>query len=193
MLFGGRRSTVIPLVHEAFDWQHGVFLGATMSSETTAAAAGQVGTLRFDPFAMLPFCGYNMADYFENWLEIGRRGDADKLPKIFYVNWFRKGEDGRFLWPGFGDNSRVLAWVFGRCEGHTEAVETPIGFVPAEGAIDTQGLSISDDDLAALVRVDPEEFRAQLPQFKAHLARFGERLPAELHAQFEALEERLGA
>jgi len=192
MLFGGRRSTVIPLVHEAFDWEHGVFLGATMSSETTAAAAGEVGALRFDPFAMLPFCGYNMADYFEHWLEIGRRDDADKLPKIFYVNWFRKGEDGRFLWPGFRDNSRVLAWVFGRCEGHTEAVETPIGYVPPAGAIDIEGLDISAEDLAGLVKVDPEEYRAQLPQFREHLARFGDRLPDELRKQLDALEERLG-
>jgi phosphoenolpyruvate carboxykinase (GTP) len=193
MLFGGRRSTVVPLVHEAFDWEHGVFLGATMSSETTAAAAGQVGKLRFDPFAMLPFCGYNMADYFEHWLEIGRRGDADKLPRIFYVNWFRKGEDGRFLWPGFGENSRVLEWVFRRCAGDAEATETPIGLVPTEGDLYTDGLDIDADDLAAVLRVDPDELRAQLPQVKEHLARFGDRLPQEVRAQLDALEERLGA
>ena len=133
ILLGGRRATTIPLVHEAFDWEHGVFLGATMSSETTAAAAGKVGQLRFDPFAMLPFCGYNMADYFEHWLEIGRRGDAAKLPRIFYVNWFRKDADGRFLWPGFGENSRVLEWVFRRCAGDADAHETPIGLVPGAG------------------------------------------------------------
>ena len=129
-LFGGRRATVVPLVREAFDWEHGVFLGATMSSETTAAAAGQVGQLRFDPFAMLPFCGYNMAEYFAHWLDIGVRGDTAKLPRIFYVNWFRKDDGGRFLWPGFGENSRVLAWIFRRCDDDVEAVDTPIGRVP---------------------------------------------------------------
>jgi phosphoenolpyruvate carboxykinase (GTP) len=193
MLFGGRRSTVLPLVHEAFDWEHGVFLGATMSSETTAAAVGQVGKLRFDPFAMLPFCGYNMADYFEHWLEIGRRGDSAKLPRIFYVNWFRKGEDGRFLWPGFGENSRVLEWVFRRCAGDAGARETPIGLVPGDGDLYTGGLAVSEEDLAAVLRVDPEEFRAQLPQVREHLALFGDRLPAEVHAQLEALERRLDA
>jgi phosphoenolpyruvate carboxykinase (GTP) len=193
MLFGGRRSTVVPLVHEAFDWEHGVFLGATMSSETTAAAAGQVGKLRFDPFAMLPFCGYNMADYFGHWLEIGRRGEAGKLPRIFYVNWFRKDDEGRFLWPGFGENSRVLEWVFRRCEGEADAVETPIGLVPAEGDLDTDGLDISAEDLTAVLRVDPDELRAQLPQVKEHLATFGQRLPEEVHRQLEALERRLGA
>jgi phosphoenolpyruvate carboxykinase (GTP) len=193
MLFGGRRSTVVPLVHEAFDWEHGVFLGATMSSQTTAAAAGKVGQLRFDPFAMLPFCGYNMADYFEHWLEIGRRGDADKLPKIFYVNWFRKGDDGHFLWPGYGENSRVLAWIFGRCEGHTDAVETPIGYMPAvEGGIDTRGLDIDPADLREILTVDTEGVCASLPQLREHLAQFGDRLPEELHRQLKALEERLG-
>jgi phosphoenolpyruvate carboxykinase (GTP) len=193
MLFGGRRSTVVPLVHEAFDWEHGVFLGSTMSSETTAAAAGQVGKLRFDPMAMLPFCGYNMADYFAHWLEIGNRGDADKLPKIFYVNWFRKDEAGRFLWPGFGENSRVLAWVFGRCAGTADAEETPIGLVPTAGAIPTDGLDMSDDDLAHVLAVDPEEFRAQLPQVQEHLATFGDNLPDELRAQMDALAQRLGS
>jgi phosphoenolpyruvate carboxykinase (GTP) len=192
MLFGGRRATVVPLVHEAFDWEHGVFLGATMSSETTAAAAGQVGQLRFDPFAMLPFCGYNMADYFEHWLEIGRRGDADKLPRIFYVNWFRKAEDGRFLWPGFGENSRVLEWVFRRCAGDAGARETPIGLVPGDGDLYTGGLDIAAEDLAAVLEVDPAQLRAQLPQVKEHLARFGDDLPDALRAQFEALERRLG-
>jgi phosphoenolpyruvate carboxykinase (GTP) len=191
MLFGGRRSTVVPLVHEAFDWEHGVFLGATMSSETTAAAAGQVGKLRFDPFAMLPFCGYDMAAYFEHWLEIGRRAEAEKLPRIFYVNWFRKDEGGRFLWPGFGENSRVLAWVFGRCAGTAEAVQSPIGLLPAPDAIDTEGLDISAEAMAKVLAVEPADLRAQLPQVKEHLARFGDRLPPELHAQLAALEQRL--
>ncbi len=191
MLFGGRRSTVVPLVHEAFDWEHGVFLGATMSSEKTAAAEGQVGELRFDPFAMLPFCGYNMASYMAHWLEIGRREGAD-LPRIFYVNWFRKDEGGRFLWPGFGENSRVLEWVFRRCDGAVEAEETPIGLVPREGDLNTEGLDIDEADLAAVLRVDAEEFKAQLPQFREHLATFGDSLPAEIRTQFDALEKRLG-
>jgi len=190
-MFGGRRATAVPLVAEAFDWQHGVFLGATMSVETTAAAAGAVGELRFDPFAMLPFCGYNMADYFKNWLRIGKRGDADKLPRIFYVNWFRKDEDGGFLWPGFGDNSRVLKWIFQRCDGDAEARETPIGLVPAADAIDTEGLEISADAMDELLTVDPEPVRAQLPQVEEHLARFGDSLPDELRSQFEALKQRL--
>ena len=193
MLFGGRRSTVVPLVHEAFDWEHGVFMGATMSSETTAAAAGQVGKLRFDPFAMLPFCGYNMADYFAYWLKIGERADAEKLPRIFYVNWFRKDDGGRFLWPGFGENSRVLAYIFRRCDGQAAAVESPIGLVPADGAIDTGGLDVSAEDMAEVLNVDPEELRAQLPQVKEHLATFGDDLPEPVRRQLEALEQRLGA
>jgi phosphoenolpyruvate carboxykinase (GTP) len=165
-----------------------------MGSEKTAAAAGTVGELRFDPMAMLPFCGYNMADYFGHWLEIGRREGA-KLPKIFYVNWFRKDEDGRFLWPGFGENSRVLAWIFRRCEGATDAVETPIGLVPAqgEGGIELTGLELSDDAMAQLLEVDPEAWTQQLPQMREHYARFGDRLPDELRSQLEQLEQRLGA
>jgi phosphoenolpyruvate carboxykinase (GTP) len=193
MLFGGRRATVVPLVHEARDWEHGVFLGSTMSSETTAAQAGAVGQLRFDPMAMLPFCGYNMADYFDHWLEIGRRNGAT-LPRIFYVNWFRKDDNGKFLWPGFGDNSRVLAWMFRRLEGAAEAVDTPIGLVPpvGEGGIDTSGLDISGEALDKLLEVDPECWIEQLPQTREHYARFGERLPRELRGQFEELERRLG-
>jgi phosphoenolpyruvate carboxykinase (GTP) len=193
MLFGGRRSTVVPLVTEAFDWQHGVFLGATMSSEKTAAATGTVGELRFDPFAMLPFCGYDMADYFAHWLQIERDADPEKLPRIFYVNWFRKDSDGNFLWPGYGENSRVLSWVFARCAGHGAANETPIGLIPpvdGEG-INTTGLNVSAEDMAELLRVDIEEWRAQLPQFRAHLAKF-DGLPPELNAQLDALEKRLG-
>jgi phosphoenolpyruvate carboxykinase (GTP) len=190
MLFGGRRSTVVPLVHEAFDWEHGVFLGSVMASETTAAAAGAVGKLRRDPFAMLPFCGYHMADYFAHWLEIGRR-DGAKLPKIFYVNWFRKDAGGRWLWPGFGENSRVLAWVFGRCAGSADARETPIGLLPTADALDVEGLDVSAEDLAELLRVDAEEWKAELPSIHEHFAQFGDHLPAELHDQLTALEARL--
>jgi phosphoenolpyruvate carboxykinase (GTP) len=190
-LFGGRRATVVPLVQEAFDWEHAVFMGATMSSETTAAAAGAVGQLRFDPMAMLPFCGYNMGDYFAHWLEVGKREGAE-LPRVFYVNWFRKDADGKFLWPGFGENSRVLEWVFRRCEDAAEAVETPVGLLPTEDAIDTDGLNVSAEAMRELLSVDTELVKAQLPQVKEHLAKFGEKLPAEISAQLEALEERLG-
>jgi phosphoenolpyruvate carboxykinase (GTP) len=190
-LFGGRRATVQPLVTESFDWEHGVFLGATMSSETTAAAAGKVGELRFDPMAMLPFCGYNMADYFGHWLGMGRE-HPNKMPRIFVVNWFRKDGDGKFIWPGYGENSRVLEWVFRRCEGEAEAVDTPIGLVPAKGEINTEGLSITDAEMAEILTLDNEAAAAQLPQIEAHLAQFGDDLPDEIHAQFEALRERLG-
>jgi phosphoenolpyruvate carboxykinase (GTP) len=189
-LFGGRRATTVPLVHEAFDWEHGVFLGATMSSEKTAAAAGNVGELRFDPMAMLPFCGYNMADYLAHWLKAGEREGA-QLPRIFYVNWFRKDDDGKFLWPGFGENSRVLEWVFRRCEGTADATETAIGLLPAEGAINTEGLNIDEDAMQELLSVDEDLVRQQLPQVKEHLAQFGDKLPAALTAQLEALEARL--
>jgi phosphoenolpyruvate carboxykinase (GTP) len=192
-LFGGRRATVVPLVAEAFDWAHGVFLGATMSVETTAAAAGEVGQLRFDPMAMLPFCGYNMADYFGHWLGLERKSDPEKLPKVFLVNWFRKDEAGNFLWPGYGENSRVLEWVFRRCDGEAEATETPIGRVPAKGALDTAGLDVSDEALDELLTVDPEAVREQLPQVREHLAKFGDRLPEEIRSQLDGLEERLGA
>jgi phosphoenolpyruvate carboxykinase (GTP) len=193
ILFGGRRSTVVPLVREAFDWEHGVFLGSIMSSETTAAAAGAVGKLRFDPFAMLPFCGYHMADYFRHWLEIGERGDASKLPRMYHVNWFRKDASGRFLWPGFGENSRVLAWIFRRCEGKAEAVETPAGLVPAPGAIDTEGLAVGEQQMTELLEVEPGGFREELPAVHEHFAKFGDRLPQELRDQLAQLEERLGA
>jgi phosphoenolpyruvate carboxykinase (GTP) len=191
-LFGGRRATVVPLVTEAFDWEHGVFMGAIMASEKTAAATGSVGELRFDPMAMLPFCGYNMGDYFGHWLESGRRAGA-KLPKVFMVNWFRKDDEGRFLWPGFGENSRVLAWVAERCDGHGEVEETPIGLVPAKDGIDTSGLDASPEAMAKLLDVDPDEWRAQLPQLREHLAKFGDALPDELAAQLDALEARLEA
>ncbi len=189
-LFGGRRASVVPLVHEAFDWEHGVFLGATMSSEKTAAASGNVGELRFDPMAMLPFCGYNMADYFAHWLKAGEREGAE-LPRIFYVNWFRKDADGKFLWPGFGENSRVLEWVFRRCEGTADAIETAIGLLPAEGAINTEGLNIDEGAMRELLSVDEDLVRQQLPQLKEHLATFGDQLPAELREQLAGLERRL--
>jgi phosphoenolpyruvate carboxykinase (GTP) len=189
-LFGGRRATSVPLVREAFDWEHAVFLGATMSSEQTAAAFGTVGQLRFDPFAMLPFCGYNMGDYFAHWLKIGEH-DGGKLPKVFYVNWFRKDADGKFIWPGFGENSRVLEWVFRRCDGEAEAAETPVGLVPAPGALNVEGLDLAPEALAELLAVDVEQVRAELPQVHEHLARFGEHLPAAVRAQLEALEQRL--
>jgi phosphoenolpyruvate carboxykinase (GTP) len=194
MLFGGRRSTVVPLVHEARDWDHGVFMGSIMSSETTAAQAGAVGKLRFDPMAMLPFCGYHMGDYFAHWINSGQREGA-QLPKIFYVNWFRKDAGGKFLWPGFGENSRVLAWVFQRCAGTAAAQDTPIGLIPpvGEGGIDTDGLDVSDSDMTELLAVDTEGWKAQLPQVQAHFAEFGEKLPAALRAQLTALEQRLSS
>ncbi|HEX2038146.1 MAG TPA: phosphoenolpyruvate carboxykinase (GTP) [Acidimicrobiales bacterium] len=190
ILFGGRRSSVVPLIHEAFDWEHGVFLGSIMASETTAAAEGPT-RLRRDPFAMLPFCGYNMADYFAHWLSIGERTDPEKLPRIFYVNWFRKDDNGKWLWPGYGENSRVLEWVFERCAGRGEATETAIGWVPAPGAIDTEGLDVPDDDMAELLRVDVEEWRGEIPSIQEHYAQFGDRLPDALTDELQALEKRL--
>ncbi len=192
ILFGGRRSTVVPLITEAFDWRHGVFLGSIMASETTAAAAGAVGKLRRDPFAMLPFCGYNMADYFGHWLSIGRKADPAKLPRLFYVNWFRKNAHGRFLWPGFGDNSRVLEWVFERCAGRGEAVETPIGLLPTPSAIPTEGMNIAPEAMAELLRIDVEGWRQELPLIAQHFGNLGERMPFELREELDELEKRLG-
>ncbi len=192
ILFGGRRASVVPLVFQSFDWEHGVFLGSIMASETTAAAAGAVGNLRRDPFAMLPFCGYNMADYFGHWLRIGAGADPAKLPKIFYVNWFRKDADGRWLWPGYGENSRVLEWVFRRVAGEGDAVETPIGLVPAPGAINTDGLDVTPEDMELLLTVDADDWRAEVPSIRQHFATFGDRLPSPLAAAVDALEERLG-
>ncbi|NLZ62280.1 MAG: phosphoenolpyruvate carboxykinase (GTP) [Lentisphaerae bacterium] len=190
-LFGGRRKTVVPLVNEALDWEHGVFMGATMASEMTAAAVGVLGQLRFDPFAMLPFCGYNMGDYFKHWLKIGAYKGA-KLPKIYYVNWFRKNDDGKWLWPGYGENSRVLKWIFERCEGTAACKQTAIGNLPAEGSLDLKGLKVPAEDQALLLGVDTEGWKALLPQIEDHFAKFGDRLPAELHKQLEALKKRLG-
>jgi phosphoenolpyruvate carboxykinase (GTP) len=167
-------------------------MGSIMASETTAAASGAVGKLRRDPFAMLPFCGYNMADYWAHWLEVGAAADPAKLPRIFYVNWFRKNADGKFMWPGFGENSRVLEWVFARCSGTAAAVETPIGYLPAEGAIPTDGLDVPSADLLELLRIDPEEWRAEVPLIDEFYAKFGEHVPEQLRDELAALEKRLG-
>jgi phosphoenolpyruvate carboxykinase (GTP) len=194
IMFGGRRATVVPLVHEARDWEHGTFIGSIMSSETTMAQAGEVGKLRFDPMAMLPFCGYHMGDYFAHWLRLAER-DGAEMPKVFYVNWFRKDENGKFMWPGFGENSRVLAWIFGRLTGETKAQETAIGLVPpiGEGGINTENLDVSAETMAKLLEVDDEGWAAALPQIKEHFASFGDKLPAELAEQLRTLEQRLDA
>jgi phosphoenolpyruvate carboxykinase (GTP) len=194
ILFGGRRKTTIPLVTEARDWTHGVYMGATLSSETTAAAVGQVGVVRRDPMAMLPFIGYNGGDYFAHWIEMGKGldGDASKLPRIFYVNWFRRDDDGRFLWPGFGENSRVLKWVVERIEGHGGAIETPVGYVPTPDALDVGGLDLTTDELEMALRVDPEEWKAEIPQVTDWFHKFGDKLPGVLWAELDALKARLG-
>jgi phosphoenolpyruvate carboxykinase (GTP) len=191
ILFGGRRATVVPLVSEALNWRHGTFLGSIMASEKTAAAAGQIGELRRDPMAMLPFCGYHMGDYFAHWLRMGEKGGA-KMPKIFYVNWFRKSTEGKFLWPGYAENSRVLKWIFDRCEGTAAAVETPIGRLPAEGALDLNGLTISQDAMAELLKVDRDGWKAELPLIREHFRTFGVKLPQGLSDELSALEQRLG-
>ncbi|MGY9073148.1 MAG: phosphoenolpyruvate carboxykinase (GTP) [Acidimicrobiales bacterium] len=190
ILFGGRRATTVPLVAEASDWEHGVFLGSVMSSEKTAAAAGAIGEVRRDPFAMLPFCGYNFGDYFQHWLKIGKREGA-QLPKLFYVNWFRKDAEGKFMWPGFGENLRVLKWVLERVSGEGEAVETPIGAVPTASAIDVKGLGLDDETMAQLLAVNTDEWLAELQLIKEHYADLGERLPQEMLDQLAALETRL--
>ncbi len=191
ILFGGRRQTTIPLVSEARDWVHGVFMGATLSSETTAAATGKVGVVRRDPMAMLPFIGYNAGDYFAHWVEMGKRGDAQALPRIFYVNWFRK-EDGRWLWPGFGENSRVLKWVVERIEGRASATDTPVGHVPSVDDLDLDGLDASREDIAAALRVDAEEWRAEVPQISEWFEKFGNKLPTVLWTELDGLKARLG-
>ncbi len=193
ILFGGRRASVVPLIYEALSWRHGTFLGAIMSSETTAAAAGAVGTLRHDPFAMLPFCGYHMGDYFAHWLAMGAKAEAHKLPRIYYVNWFRKNAEGRFLWPGYGENSRVLKWIFERVAGGGKAVDTPIGRVPAPGGLDLAGLRIPDQSAAELLRVDVEAWIAELPVIRKHFEKFGAKLPQGLREELAALEHRLQA
>ncbi|AAZ54121.1 phosphoenolpyruvate carboxykinase (GTP) [Thermobifida fusca] len=192
ILFGGRRATAVPLVVEAFNWQHGVYLGANVASERTAAAEGKVGELRRDPFAMLPFCGYNMGDYFGHWLKIGRQTDPDKLPRIYYVNWFRKNDEGKFIWPGFGENSRVIKWIIERLEGKAAAQDTPIGRVPTPEALDTEGLDISQEDLELLLSVDREVWRQEADLVPDFFNSFGDRLPKELWDEYEALRQRLG-
>jgi len=190
ILFGGRRATTVPLVTEAFDWQHGTFLGSIMASEKTAAAAGTIGELRRDPMAMLPFCGYHMGDYFAHWLKVGSREGA-KMPRIFYVNWFRKDDQGKFIWPGFGENSRVLEWVFGRCDEEAEAVETPIGRLPTADALNTEGLDLDRSKLEELLEVDVDGWKQELPLIDEHLSKFGDKLPQGLRDELEALRRRL--
>jgi phosphoenolpyruvate carboxykinase (GTP) len=190
-LFGGRRASTIPLVNEAFDWEHGVFMGSAAGSETTAANLSKTGVLRHDPFAMLPFCGYNMGDYFAHWLSMAQRTDPAKLPRIFFVNWFRKGDDGRFLWPGYGENSRVLKWIFERVEGRGKAVETPIGYLPTSDALDLFGLDMPPEDLQQLLTVDPEGWENEAAGLATYYDGFGDRLPAALRGQLAALQERL--
>jgi len=194
IMFGGRRASTVPLVTQAFDWEHGVFLGSIMASETTAAQQGEVGKLRFDPMAMLPFCGYNFADYFAHWLTIGKATDAEKLPKIFFVNWFRRDADGRFLWPGFGENSRVLKWVFERTDAGANgdgARQTPIGILPTSEAIDTAGADIHPADLEKILTLDREGWHHAIPQIREHYAQFGDKLPAALPMALDTLEARL--
>jgi phosphoenolpyruvate carboxykinase (GTP) len=194
ILFGGRRKTTIPLVTQARDWVHGVYLGATLSSETTAAAVGQVGVVRRDPMAMLPFIGYNAGDYFRHWIEMGKGvdGDAEKLPKIFYVNWFRRDSDGGFLWPGYGENSRVLKWVAERIEGRAEAADTVVGYVPTPSSLDLSGLDLTEEQLAAVLKVDPEEWKAEVGPVTEWFTKFGDKLPGVLWAELDALKARLG-
>ncbi len=192
ILFGGRRPTTVPLVTEARDWTHGTFMGATLSSETTAAAVGAVGVVRRDPMAMLPFIGYHAGDYINHWITMGKDNDASKLPRIYYVNWFRRDQDGGFLWPGFGENSRVLKWVIERLEGTAAAVETPIGLVPAPGALDIDGLDLTEDQVRQALAVDPEEWKREIPQIKEWFEKFGEQLPTVLWTELDGLKERLG-
>ncbi|MBC7792763.1 MAG: phosphoenolpyruvate carboxykinase (GTP) [Clostridia bacterium] len=193
ILFGGRRASTVPLVNEAFDWQHGVFLASNVASEGTAAAENKVGALRRDPFAMLPFCGYNMGDYFAHWLEVGAKADQTKLPKIFFVNWFRKDAKGKYLWPGYGDNSRVLKWIVERLEGSAKALDTPIGRIPVAGGIDISGLSITLEQVDELLAVDVDAWKDEAAQIAPAYEELGERLPKALWAEYEALVERLSA
>jgi phosphoenolpyruvate carboxykinase (GTP) len=191
-LFGGRRASTIPLVNQSFDWEHGVFMGSAAGSETTAANLSKTGVLRHDPFAMLPFCGYNMGDYFAHWLSFAGRTDREKLPKVFFVNWFRKDDNGKFLWPGYGENSRVLKWIFERVEGTGKALETPIGYLPAPGALDLSGLDIPEDAVKQLLAVEKDGWLSEVDGLSKYYDEFGDRLPAELRGQLAALKARLG-
>ncbi len=193
ILFGGRRATNVPLVTAARDWDHGVFLASIMSSEKTAAAAGTIGEVRFDPFAMLPFMGYNAGDYMAHWLSIGASSDAEKLPKLFWVNWFRKDQDGQFMWPGYGENIRVLKWVLEHLDGEADAVDTPIGLVPTVGAIDRSGLDLDDATMAAILEVDRDSWKGEIPLIAEHFAFIGERLPSGVASHLDELEDRLAA
>jgi len=192
ILFGGRRKTTVPLVTESRDWQHGTFMGATMSSEKTAAAKGGLGEVRRDPMAMLPFLGYNVGDYFQHWVNVGKGADSDKLPKIFYVNWFRRGDDGRFLWPGFGENSRVLKWVIERIEGKAAATETAVGFVPTSDQIDLEGLDTPVADIDEVLSVDVEAWKAEIPLIEEWFEKVGDKLPTSMRDELESLKLRLG-
>ena len=192
ILFGGRRPGTIPLVNEAFNWEHGVFMGSSCGSETTAAAFGQTGVLRRDPFAMLPFCGYHMGDYFAHWLSFAQRTDRGKLPKIYFVNWFRKGADGKFLWPGYGDNSRVLQWICERVDGTAEARATQIGNLPTGESLNLRGLNVPAENIEQLITVDVAGWKREIEDVASNYAKLGERLPAALHTQLEELRKRLG-
>ena len=191
IMFGGRRKTTVPLVTQSRDWQHGTFIGATLSSETTAAATGAVGVVRRDPMAMLPFIGYNAGDYFAHWVAMGKENDASKLPRIFYVNWFRRDAEGKFVWPGFGENSRVLKWVVERIDGQAAAVETPIGHVPTPDALDVSGLGMSRGQVEQALAVDRDEWRAEVPQIAEWFQEFGDKLPSTLWDELAILEHRL--
>lgn len=193
ILFGGRRATTVPLVTESLSWQHGVYLGSAVSSEMTAAAAGTVGQLRHDPFAMLPFCGYNMGDYFNHWIEVGKKADSSKLPRIFYVNWFRKDENGKFIWPGYGDNIRVLKWVFERLDGKDNADDKPFGKVPSKGALDVSGLGIPEEKLSTLFDISKDEGIAEVKEMREYYKKFGDKLPNELVSELDELEKRYTA
>ena len=193
IIFGGRRSTTIPLIYQAFNWRHGTFIGSAVSSEMTAAAVGVVGKIRHDPFAMLPFCGYNMGDYFNHWLEMGNKTEEDKLPKIFYVNWFRKDENGKFLWPGFGDNIRVLKWIFGRCDGTADAKKTAVGYLPTKESLDLSGLDIPEKNLEKILSIDKDEWCEEVEEMEKYYKQFGSRLPVELKNELKELKSRLSA